>query len=75
LKSIIVILDSCHSKEHVLKELEAYSPLVTTGSYIIATDGIMKDLCDVPNGDPAGQATIRWRPRSSSPPGGPMVNI
>ncbi|GAB4339009.1 MAG: CmcI family methyltransferase [Candidatus Abyssubacteria bacterium] len=50
-ESALVILDSCHSKEHVLAELEAYSGLVTPGSYIIATDGIMKDLYDVPRGD------------------------
>lgn len=38
---VLVILDSCHSKAHVLSELEAYGPLVTEGSYIVATDGIM----------------------------------
>jgi cephalosporin hydroxylase len=37
-------LDSCHSKAHVLSELEAYAPLVTEGSYIVATDGIMGAL-------------------------------
>jgi len=47
----LVILDSCHSKKHVLEELDAYYELVTAGSYIIATDGIMKDLYDVPRGD------------------------
>lgn len=47
---VIVILDSCHTKQHVLKELEAYHEFVTPGSYIVATDGIMKDLYDVPCG-------------------------
>ena len=47
---VLVILDSCHTKNHVLKELEAYHGLVTPGSYIIATDGFMKYLCDVPRG-------------------------
>ena len=51
-ESALVILDSCHSKEHVLSELEAYCDLVTPGSYIVATDGIMEDLCDVPKGEP-----------------------
>lgn len=37
----LIILDSCHTKEHVLKELEAYAPLCSVGSYIVATDGIM----------------------------------
>lgn len=47
---VLVVLDSCHTKSHVLGELEAYYPLVTPGSYIIATDGIMRDLADVPGG-------------------------
>lgn len=51
-ESVLVILDSCHEKEHVLRELEAYHDLVTPGSYAVATDGIMKDLTDVPKGDP-----------------------
>ena len=51
-EAVLVILDSLHAKEHVLQELAAYSDLVTTGSYIIATDGIMKDLADVPRGKP-----------------------
>jgi cephalosporin hydroxylase len=46
----MVILDSNHSKSHVLAELEAYSPLVTPGSCIVAADGIMRDLSDVPHG-------------------------
>jgi len=49
---VLVILDSNHSKEHVAKELEAYYPLVTPGSYIVATDGLMQDLYDVPGGRP-----------------------
>jgi len=51
-EKVMVILDSCHSKEHVLNELEAYCDIVTPGSYIIATDGIMMDLFDVPRGRP-----------------------
>jgi len=51
-KSVLVILDSCHTKQHVLDELESYHDLITPGSYIVATDGIMKDLHDVPRGKP-----------------------
>jgi len=51
-ESVLVILDSCHTKEHVQHELECYSRLVTPGSYIIAADGIMADLVDVPGGQP-----------------------
>jgi cephalosporin hydroxylase len=48
--TVLIILDSNHSREHVLAELEAYCSLVTPGSYIIATDGIMQDVYDVPRG-------------------------
>jgi cephalosporin hydroxylase len=51
-ESVLVILDSCHTKAHVAAELEAYSNLVTADSYIVATDGIMRDLADVPRGQP-----------------------
>lgn len=47
---VLVILDSCHTKAHVLAELEAYHRLVTPGSYIVATDGVMQHLHDVPRG-------------------------
>jgi cephalosporin hydroxylase len=49
---IMVVLDSCHTKAHVLGELMAYHSLVSMGSYIVATDGYMKDLHDVPRGNP-----------------------
>lgn len=47
---VLVILDSNHTRAHVLDELNAYAGLVTKGSYIVATDGIMFDLADVPRG-------------------------
>lgn len=45
---VLVILDSNHSYAHVAKELEAYNRFVTPGSYIVATDGIMRLVHDVP---------------------------
>ncbi|WP_309738615.1 CmcI family methyltransferase [Chamaesiphon sp. OTE_20_metabat_361] len=45
---VLIILDSNHSREHVLAELNAYAELVSLGSYIVATDGIMKDLVSAP---------------------------
>lgn len=50
-ETVLIILDSNHTKQHVADELEAYHDLVTTGSYIVATDGIMYDLNDVPRGE------------------------
>lgn len=47
---ILVLLDSNHSKAHVARELDVYADLVTPGSYIVATDGIMRDLYNVPRG-------------------------
>lgn len=47
---VLVILDSDHSYAHVAAELESYHGLVTPGSYIVATDGLMRDLHDVPRG-------------------------
>jgi len=47
---VLVLLDSNHTRAHVSKELELYAPLVDTGSYIVAADGIMGDLYDVPRG-------------------------
>ncbi len=49
-ETVLVLLDSSHSRAHVLRELEAYHGLVTPGSYIVAADGIMRDLHDTPRG-------------------------
>lgn len=48
--SVMVILDSNHSKRHVLAELDAYAPLVTEDSYIVVCDGVMELVHDVPRG-------------------------
>jgi len=51
-EKVMVFLDSCHTKDHVTRELDSYHSLVSPGSYIVATDGVMKDVCDVPCGSP-----------------------
>lgn len=43
-KSILVCLDSRHSYDHVLKELELYSEFVTKWSYLVVFDTIVEDM-------------------------------
>ncbi|WP_394560346.1 cephalosporin hydroxylase family protein [Aquipseudomonas alcaligenes] len=43
-KSILVCLDSNHTHEHVLAELEAYAPLTTVGSYCVVFDTVVEDI-------------------------------
>jgi cephalosporin hydroxylase len=50
---VMVVLDSAHTRLHVSRELEVYSPLVTPGFYLVVADGIMRDLTDVPGGQPS----------------------
>ena len=42
--SVMVCLDSNHTHDHVLRELELYAPLVTPGSYCIVFDTGIEDL-------------------------------
>jgi len=48
---IIVFLDSNHTHDHVLAEMEAYAPLVTSGSYCVVFDSIIEDLPESVTGD------------------------
>lgn len=43
-KRVLVSLDSNHTHEHVLKELELYAPLVSKGSYCVVFDTIVDDM-------------------------------
>ncbi len=41
---VMVILDSDHHASHVAREMEAYAPLVTPGSYLLVQDGVIDAL-------------------------------
>lgn len=43
---IMVCLDSNHTHDHVLAELQAYAPLTTRGSYCVVFDTVVNDLPD-----------------------------
>jgi cephalosporin hydroxylase len=45
-ETIFVCLDSNHTHEHVLAELEAYAPLTSIGSYCVVFDTVIEDLPD-----------------------------
>jgi cephalosporin hydroxylase len=41
---VMVVLDSNHTHEHVLKELQLYSPLVTKDCYLVVFDTLIEDM-------------------------------
>lgn len=43
-ETIMVCLDSNHTHDHVLRELELYAPFVTVGSYCVVFDTIVEDM-------------------------------
>jgi cephalosporin hydroxylase len=63
---VLVILDSDHSAAHVARELDAYAPLVTPGSFLLVQDGVI-DVLPILRGArpgplPAIQAFLKAHP-------------
>ena len=58
--SVLVLLDSNHTHEHVLGELKAYAKLVSVGSYCVVFDTFVEDM-------PAGYFADRPWDKGNSP--------
>ena len=58
--SILLLLDSNHTHEHVLGELDAYANLVSVGSYCVVFDTFVEDM-------PAGYFADRPWDKGNSP--------
>jgi cephalosporin hydroxylase len=43
----LIVHDADHTRSAVLRDLQAYSPLVSPGSYFVVEDGIV-DVLDIP---------------------------
>jgi cephalosporin hydroxylase len=56
--TVLVILDSDHTREHVILELEAYAPMVTPGSYLIVEDSNVSGHPALPSFPPGPMEAI-----------------
>lgn len=62
-RSALVILDSAHTKSHVLGELDAYASLVPVGGYLIVEDGNVHGHPVLPKHEPGPyEAVEKWLP-------------
>ena len=55
-KTILVLLDSNHTHDHVLAELEMYAPFVSLNSYLVVYDTIVENL----SSDPTPENVRPW---------------
>lgn len=65
-KNVMVVLDSSHTHDHVLKELHIYSQFVTKDSYLVVFDTAIEDLpeglyTDKPWGKGNNPKTAVWQ--------------
>lgn len=61
---LLVILDSDHTHDHVLKELRMYAPLIRKGQYLICSDGVIENIPPNPH-----------RPRPWGPGNNPLTAV
>jgi cephalosporin hydroxylase len=57
--TVMVLLDSDHSRDHVLAELRAYAPLVSLGHYLVCADTILGFL--TPDQTPVDRSKVLYR--------------
>ncbi len=43
-QSVMVLLDSNHTHDHVLQELKLYAPLITKGQFLVVSDTVVDDI-------------------------------
>lgn len=43
-RKVLVVLDSYHTHDHVLKELRLYSPFIGRGNYLVCGDTVVEDI-------------------------------
>ena len=55
-QSVMLLLDSNHTHEHVLAELKLYAPLITKGQFLIVSDTVVDDI------PPQGHRPRPWGP-------------
>jgi cephalosporin hydroxylase len=48
---VLVVLDSNHSYEHVISEMELYKEFISPGGYMVVMDGVQEMLSDTPSGN------------------------
>lgn len=56
---VLVILDSDHHADHVAREMEAYAPIVTLGSWMLVQDGVIDVVRGMNPGHPGPLHAIR----------------
>jgi cephalosporin hydroxylase len=52
-EKVMVVLDSNHSRDHVLAELRGFAPLIGVGGRFVVQDGIIRDFVGRPRSDPS----------------------
>lgn len=48
---VLVVLDSNHSYDHVISEMELYKEFISPGGYMVVMDGVQEMLSDTPSGN------------------------